>query len=454
MERRPPPENGRRVPVSPVSLLKGGKHRRVAFMQLDAAGRNVVVASFLGWTLDAFDFFILVFVLGDVAHEFGTGLGAVTLAITLTLAMRPVGAFLFGRLADRFGRRPTLMVDVLCYSALEFASGFAPDLTTLIVLRAIYGIAMGGEWGVGASLTMETIPERSRGLVSGILQAGYPTGYLLASVLYGLLVHSIGWRGLFMVGALPALLVLYIRRNVPESPAFLEHRHVERPSLAAVVGRRWPLFLYAIVMMTAFNVFSHGTQDLYPSGFLRTQHGFDPHTVASIAVVYNIGAILGGLSFGWLSERIGRRRAIVLASLMALPVVPLWAFASSAVWLAVGAFLMQFMVQGAWGVIPAHLNELSPPEVRATFPGFTYQLGNLLASANATVQASLAASLGGDFGTALAATAAVVAVVIALLVGLGPERRGVVMAGPSANDPGLPGGANDAAPGTRRASER
>lgn len=398
-------------------------------MILDTTQRKVVVASFLGWTLDAFDFFILVFVLGDVAHEFGTSLAAVTLAITLTLAMRPIGAFLFGRLADRFGRRPTLMIDVLCYSALEFASGFAPNLTVLIILRALYGIAMGGEWGVGASLTMETIPERSRGIVSGLLQAGYPTGYLIASIAYGVLFPLVGWRGLFMIGALPALLVLYIRRHVPESPAFLEHRHVERPSLRAVIAGQWPLFLYAIVMMTAFNVFSHGTQDLYPSAFLKTERGFDPHTVATIAVVYNIGAILGGLTFGGLSERIGRRRAIVLASLLTLPVIPLWVFAASPLWLAVGAFLIQFMVQGAWGVIPAHLNELSPPEVRATFPGFTYQLGNLLASANATIQATVAAQLGGAYGVTLAATAGIVAIVIAVLVGFGPERHGVVMSG-------------------------
>src|SRR6202045_2468001 len=182
--------------------------------------RSVVIASFLGWALDAFDFFLLVFVLKDIAQEFGTEIPDVPFAILLTLAMRPIGAFLFGRAADRWGRRPTLMVNVLLYSIIEFASAFSPNLTALLVLRAIFGIAMGGEWGVGASLTMESIPPHARGFVSGLLQSGYPTGYFLASIVYGLLFPIIGWRGMFMVGVLPALLGFFIRRNVPESPSW------------------------------------------------------------------------------------------------------------------------------------------------------------------------------------------------------------------------------------------
>jgi SHS family lactate transporter-like MFS transporter len=262
--------------------------------------KHVVAASFLGWSLDAFDFFLLVFVLKDIAAEFQTDITNVTWAIFLTLAMRPVGAFIFGRAADRWGRRPTLMVDILLYSVLEFASGFAPNLTVLIILRALYGVAMGGEWGVGASLTMETIPPQARGFVSGLLQSGYPAGYFMASIVYGVLFPYIGWRGMFMVGVIPALLVLYIRRNVPESPSWSKEAAVERGSTLSVLKSHWKLGIYAVILMTAFNFFSHGTQDIYPT-FLQVQHKFTPHVVSTIAVVYNIGAMCGGILFGTLS---------------------------------------------------------------------------------------------------------------------------------------------------------
>jgi MFS transporter, SHS family, lactate transporter len=384
--------------------------------------RHVVAASFLGWTLDAFDFFLLVFVLRDIAKEFNTDITNVTFAILLTLAMRPIGAYIFGRAADRWGRRPTLMVDVLLYSFIELASGFAPSLTALLVLRAIFGIAMGGEWGVGASLTMESIPPHARGFVSGLLQSGYPTGYFLASIVYGLFFQYIGWRGMFMVGVIPALLVFYIRRKVPESPSW--QPTTAKSNTLAIVQSHWRLGIYAVLLMTAFNFFSHGTQDLYPT-FLQVQHGLGPHEVGLIAVIYNIGAIIGGISFGSLSEYFGRRRIIVIASLLSLAVLPLWAFSTSIVWLAAGAFLMQVMVQGAWGVIPVHLNELSPDDARGTFPGFTYQLGNLIASVNATLQAGLAVHFGGDYGFALAIVAGTVALVIAILTAFGPEARAV-----------------------------
>jgi SHS family lactate transporter-like MFS transporter len=385
--------------------------------------RSVVIASFLGWTLDAFDFFLLVFVLKDIAQEFNTAISKVTFAILLTLAMRPVGAFLFGRAADRWGRRPTLMVDVLLYSFIEFASGFSPSLTVLLVLRALYGVAMGGEWGVGASLTMESIPPQARGFVSGLLQSGYPTGYFLASIVYGLLFPIIGWRGMFMVGVLPALLVLYIRRRVPESPSW-DRAAAARSSTVTMLRSHWRLGIYAVVLMAAFNLFSHGTQDLYPT-FLQVQHGLSPHAVGTIAAIYNVGAILGGILCGALSERIGRRRMIVIAALLSLPVLPLWAFSASPVLLAMGAFLMQVMVQGAWGVIPVHLNELSPDEARGTFPGLVYQLGNLLAAANATIQAGIAVYFGGNYGVALALVAGSVAIIIAVLTSLGVEAKGV-----------------------------
>jgi SHS family lactate transporter-like MFS transporter len=384
--------------------------------------KHVVAASFLGWTLDAFDFFLLVFVLKDIAKEFNTEITNVTFAILLTLAMRPIGAYLFGRAADRWGRRPTLMVDVLLYSFIELASGFAPSLTILLVLRAIFGIAMGGEWGVGASLTMESIPPQARGFVSGLLQSGYPAGYFLASIVYGALFQYIGWRGMFMVGVVPALLVFYIRRSVPESPSWKPG--TKRSNSSAILQSHWRLGIYAILLMTAFNFFSHGTQDLYPT-FLQVQHGLDPHQVGLIAVIYNIGAIIGGISFGSLSERFGRRRMIIIAAALSLLVLPLWAFSTNIVWLTAGAFLMQVTVQGAWGVIPVHLNELSPDDARGTFPGFVYQLGNLIASVNATLQAGIAIHYGGNYGLALAVVAGTVAVAIVILTALGVEAKGV-----------------------------
>ncbi|CAB3779103.1 Putative metabolite transport protein YjhB [Paraburkholderia caffeinitolerans] len=388
--------------------------------------KNVTIAAYLGWTLDAFDFFLMVFVLKDIATEFNTQIPAVAFAITITLAMRPLGALIFGRLADKFGRRPTLMVNIACYSLLELLTGFSPNLTTFIVLRALFGVAMGGEWGVGSALTMETIPPKARGIVSGLLQAGYPSGYLLASIVFGVLYQYIGWRGMFFVGVLPALLVLYVRAHVPESPAWKEMEKRARPSLLSTLKHNLGLSIYAIVLMTAFNFFSHGTQDLYPT-FLREQHHFDPHTVSLITITLNIGAIVGGIFFGSLSEKIGRRKTIFISALIALPVLPLWAFSSGAMLLALGAFLMQISVQGAWGVIPVHLNEISPDEVRATFPGLVYQLGNLLASVNATMQASLAVTHGQNYGMAMAIVAGTVAVVIAVLIPFSRERRGIDM---------------------------
>ena len=303
-----------------------------------AAQRHVVVASYLGWMLDAFDFFLVVFVFKRIAGDFGTDVKNVTYALFLTLAMRPIGAFLFGRLADHYGRRPALMASVLAYSIMEFASAFAPSLQVFLVLRALYGIAMGGEWGVGASLAFESMPTRSRGVVSGLLQAGYPSGYLLAAIVYGAFIDQLGWRGMFMVGAAPALLLLYIRSKVPESEVWIagtaesaQPEHLGRALGALALGA------YAILLMTAFNFFSHGTQDLYPH-FLDVQRGFPSGTVARIAIVYNLGAICGGLSFGALSSRIGRRRAIALAAALSLLALPFWGFALAAGPIAIAAF--------------------------------------------------------------------------------------------------------------------
>lgn len=396
------------------------------FRRLTPVQRHTFTACFLGWSLDAFDFFILIFCVSAIASEFHTQVVAVTKAIFYTLALRPVGAFLFGMMADRFGRRPTLMVNIIAFSVLELASAFAPSLKVFLILRALFGIAMGGEWGVGAALTFETLPKEGRGFFSGLLQEGYVVGYLLAAVVYGTLFVHVGWRGMFMIGALPALLVLHIRRNVDESPAWLNGREAKQRTDAVMQGIFLHIgtFLFLVLLMFGFNSFSHGTQDLYPT-FLEKNRGFSPATIGLVAIVYNVGALIGGIVFGTLSESLGRKRAIVFAALCTIPMIPLWAFSHSAHMLALGGFCMQFMVQGAWGVIPAHLNELSPPSVRATFPGFAYQLGNLAASKNAVLQASFAEKhYGGQYAPVLAWTVVIVAILVAITTLAGKEAGG------------------------------
>ena len=387
-----------------------------------ATQRNVVIAAVGTWTLDAFDFFLLTFLLSDLATAFSVDIKRITLAIFLTLVVRPVGALIFGRAAEKFGRKPVLMVNIVIFSVLELASGLAPTLAAFLALRVLYGVAMGGVWGVASSLAMETIPARSRGLVSGMFQAGYPGGYLLAAIIYGLF-SSLGWRELFIIGTLPIFMVVFIWFKVPESPVWLTSRsRKSSTALLPILKREWRLGVYAVLLMACFNFFSHGTQDLYPT-FLRVQHHFDPHTVATIAIVYNLAAMCGGMVFGTLSQRIGRRKAIIIAALLSLPVLPLWAFASGTWMIGLGAFLMQFMVQGAWGVIPAYLNELAPEGTRAVLPGFVYQLGNLLASVNGTLQASIAEQHGNNYGLAMALVAGTVAVLISIFIYFGKDTQ-------------------------------
>jgi SHS family lactate transporter-like MFS transporter len=396
------------------------------FRRLTAVQRNTFIACFLGWALDAFDFFILTFCISALATQFQAKVSAVTEAVFITLAFRPVGAFLFGMMADRFGRRITLMVDIIAYSVFELASAFAPSLKVFMVTRALFGIAMGGEWGVGAALAFETLPAEKRGFFSGLLQEGYAVGFLMAALVFGTMFQFVGWRGMFVIGALPAFLVIYIRSKVDESPAWLEgrvSREAESKAGKDIFKFLGP-FLLMTVLMFAFNSFSHGTQDLYPT-FLTGGLQLGPHAVMLVAVVANLGALAGGVLFGSWSERIGRRRAIVIAALLSIPVIPLWAYSHTVPMLALGGFLMQFMVQGAWGVIPAHLNELSPGAARGTFPGFAYQLGNLLSSKNSVLQAKLVEQrYAGSFPPVLAWTVLLVASLVAIITWSGRERRG------------------------------
>jgi SHS family lactate transporter-like MFS transporter len=397
------------------------------FRALTAKQRHAFAACFLGWSLDAFDYFILVFCVSAIATDFRVARSAVTEALVLTLAFRPLGALLFGWMADRVGRRPTLIVNVLCYSFLELACAFTPSRHVLLVLRALFGIAMGGEWGVGAALAFETLPKENRGFFSGLLQEGYSVGYLVAAAVFGLLFQYIGWRGLFIVGASPALVAGYIAFRVEESPAWQQGRAARGTGLALAglwrgIRAYLPLFLFLVLLMSGFNAFSHGSQDLHPV-FLQNDHHFDPHTVSVIGIVLALGAIAGGIVFGSLSERWGRKRAIITAALLAIPVVPLATLAHGRVALAAGAFLVQFMVQGAWGVVPVYLSEISPGPVRATFPGVVYQLGNLIASKISNLQAR-AAERAGSYGPVLAVTIIAVALFIAAVMSFASESRG------------------------------
>jgi SHS family lactate transporter-like MFS transporter len=405
--------------MPPISMAEAA----VSDGKLTRSQRMVIAATYLGWTLDAFDFFLMVFLQKAISEAFGTSISAVAEALFFTLAMRPLGALVFGWLADRIGRRPVLMAVVVLFSALSAASGLAQSLGQLLLIRAAFGFAMGGEWGIGASLAMESIPARLRGRVSGLLQSGYPSGYLLASLAFYLFFDRIGWRGMFFLGLAPALLVLVIRLHVEESPSFIAAHRKPQISTLKAIAEHWKLALYLIVLMTAFNFFSHGTQDQYPT-FLQKQHGFGTQLTGKIAIVMNVGAIVGAFIVGSLSERVGRRRSIMLASLCALPIIPLWAYAATPLLLALGAFLMQAAVQGAWAVVPAYLSELSPASLRAMFPGFVYQLGNLIASRNSVIQAHIAESHHGNYSLALAGVAGITALVLAGWSMLGPERRG------------------------------
>jgi SHS family lactate transporter-like MFS transporter len=407
------------------------------FRSLSSSQRRAYTACFLGWTLDAFDFFLLTFCLDAIAATFHVNLETAAKAIFWTLLMRPVGALVFGALAEKFGRRPTLMMNVVSYSVFVMASALAPTFAIFLGTRALFGIAMGGEWGVGAALALESLPAEGRGFFSGLLQEGYVVGSMLAALLYLAFPHLHGtglwsaWRVLFVVGAVPSLLLLLLLRKVDESPAWLVRRkvipiRVARDVRSRVMGvvRYLPSLLALTVLMTAFMAFSHGTQDLYPT-FLKHDHGIRGVTLSAIAIVGNVGAVFGGIWFGSYSERVGRRRAIITAAVLSIPMIPLWAWSHSVVLLAVGGFLMQFMVQGAWGVIPVHLNEMSPPAVRAIFPGLAYQLGNVLSSRNSVLQAAAATKyFGGKFAPVLAMTVVIVAVVVVVVTALGKEAKG------------------------------
>lgn len=383
---------------------------------------SALVAGFLGWTLDAFDFFLVVYCLTAIGKEFGRSDSAISFSLLLTLAFRPVGAFIFGLMADRYGRRLPLIIDLVFYSAVEVATGFAPNFTVFLIFRALFGVGMGGEWGVGASLAMEKVPAKWRGLLSGFLQQGYALGNILAAGCFFFLFEKWGWRPLFFLGGLPALLALFVRLGVKESRVWEKSKAESWSAIGSSFSQHWKLFAYLVLLMTGMNLASHGTQDLYPTFLERNWH-FGVKERAAITAISMAFAILGGMLVGWLSDRIGRKRALILALLAAVAVAPLWAYASQVALLVSGAILIQFFVQGAWGVIPAHLSELSPNSIRGILPGFAYQCGALLSGIAPSLEAVLARKIG--YSTAMASTAIVVFLLAAIAVALGRENKGV-----------------------------
>jgi SHS family lactate transporter-like MFS transporter len=404
-------------PANPAAQIQHPKSN----IQNNQSAKNALIAGFLGWTFDAFDFFVLAFVLAPIAKEFNVSIATVAGAITASLGTRWLGALIFGLIADRYGRRLPLMLDIIFYSVIEVLSGLAPSFRVFFILRLLYGIGMGGEWGVGASLAMESVPSKWRGILSGFLQEGYALGYLVAALAYYLIFPHWGWRPLFFIGGLPALLTLFIRAKVRESEAWNQSR-TDWGGYTRAIFRNWKVFAYLVVLMTMMNLISHGTQDMYPT-FLQQQRHFSPQATAMITVVSMVGAILGGLTFGLFSDRRGRRRAMVTAVLLALVMLPAWIFAPWTLLIVCGAFVMQFMVQGAWGVIPAHINELSPSQLRGFFPGFAYQLGVFFASAVPFLEARIAKHLA--YSRAMGLIAAIVLVCGAAVIWLGPEAKGI-----------------------------
>ena len=387
-----------------------------------------VSSSILGWVLDAFDFFIMVFLLDTLADHFQVPKSAVVNTLFWTLAMRPIGAFFFGAVADRFGRKWPLICCVLYFSLMTVLSGLAPTFTFFVICRALYGVGMGGYWGIGASYAMENAPRRLRGVLSGLMQAGYPMGYLLAAVAMQTIAPAFGWKSVFFVGAPVAVLIAVLTLSAPESKAWQQHRPTSLGQIFEAMLKHKGIFLYLLLMMSVMLCLSHGTQDLYPD-FLKSIPGIAAQsilgmkTLYGVPIIYNIGAIVGALIFGQLSQRIGRRYAIILALVISLLSIPAWAFGTSLGVLVVGSYLMQTGVQGAFGVIPAHLNELSPEAVRSLFPGFVYQLGVLIVAKVPTFEFGLSARFG--YPWALTMFEGSVIVLMIVIFWLGPEARDI-----------------------------
>jgi SHS family lactate transporter-like MFS transporter len=419
------PQVGKRTGLGKLSMANSGAIER-------GNQRNAVLASFFAWTFDAYDFFVLTFVITDVARSFGRSRPDIALTITLSLAMRPVGALIFGVMADRVGRRLPMILNVLLFAVLSVASGLAPTYRAFLLFRLLFGIALGAQWGVGASLALESVSPRWRGLLSGLLQGGYTLGNLIAAIAFRLVYPAFGWRALFFLGGAPVLLSLFIMTSVKESPVWSEHRS-DWGSYRRQAVASWRLLAYFVAFVAMAAMMAHGTQDMYPT-FLRQGRQFSAERTAVITMISMIGACAGGLLVGWFSDRVGRRRAMVIATVCGLGIVPIWVAAPSLPLIIGGAFVMQFCVQGAVGIMPAHLNELTPGSMRGFFPGFAYQVGVMCASSITYVESLLGEHF--SYAAAMGILVSVVLVCAAVVFAVGPEKKGVLFGtgGPSGEE--------------------
>ncbi|GAA6064042.1 hypothetical protein JCM10212_001468 [Sporobolomyces blumeae] len=395
---RPPPKSERST--VPIGQVLGS----ITVMQWLS-----FTSAFIAWTCDAIDFFGVSLGAGRLSVAFDKPLKTITTAITLTLLFRPLGAIIFGLAGDRYGRKWPLIVDLLCCGVLSLATAFTKTFGAFLAVRSLFGIAMGGIWGLSAAQGLETLPVEARGLFSGILQEGYAVGYLLSAVVNLTVVakHN-DWRILFFFGAAAAAFAAVLRAVLPESSYFLERRAAEKAAGTTVssaqksktflreAGRavklHWVRCVFSLCLMTGFNFFSHGSQDVYPS-LIKESKGLSAHQATLATIIGNCGAIAGGVVAGFVSQYLGRRLTIIVCCLWTIAFIPLWYLPNSFGPLAVGAFCVQVGVQGAWGVVPIYLMEISPVAFRSVFPGVAYQLGNMVSSASAQIETTAGANI-------------------------------------------------------------
>ncbi|CAG8659447.1 MFS general substrate transporter [Rhizophagus irregularis] len=382
--------------------------------------------TYLSWTFVSFDYFIVTFTLPYIAKDFKLKPSDVAVSITLMLTFRPLGALIFGLLSDKYGRKYPLMANIFIFSGLQLASGFAPNFLTYSITRAIFGMAMGGEWGLGAALAMEALPLESRGLLSGILQEGYALGFLLAAVVYYAVITNWGWRTTYYIGSFPILLVLIIYFLVPESEEW-KRLHAERKTTKinprektrSIIINHWKIFLFSILLMTALNFIVHGSKDLYPT-FLNVQLDFTPGQITFITIIANIGSIIGGFINGYICHFLGRKNAMITFTFLAGCFLPLYVLPRNYIVLTIGAFAVYLCIGGSWGSIPAYLNEIAPVELRGTFPGLVYQTGTLLASSSAQIEAFFGEMIkeegSPDYGLTIALLTSLFVIVIIIIL--------------------------------------
>ncbi|KAJ8103622.1 major facilitator superfamily domain-containing protein [Lipomyces tetrasporus] len=402
--------------------------------------------AFAGWTWDAFDFFTVSLTASEIAADLNRTVADITWGITLVLMLRSVGAIAFGLLADKYGRKWPFIANCVLFLVLELGTGFVQTYAQFLGVRALFGIAMGGIYGNCAATALEDCPLKARGIISGLLQQGYAFGYLLAVVFNRALTSTTahGWRSLFWFGAGPPVLIIIFRMCLPETDAYKAQKQLERESRTgafmqmakASFKEYWHIMIYLVIIMAGFNFMSHGSQDLYPT-MLSVQLEFRADRSTVTMCVANLGAITGGILFGHMSDFIGRRLSIMIACVLGGALIYPWAFVRNDGIMA-AVFFLQFMVQGAWGVIPIFLSELSPPALRAFVVGLAYQLGNLASSASSTIEATIGARFPLDSQASSTVKRYDYAKVMAIFMGcvfgyvlvvtfLGPENRSVDM---------------------------